>query len=86
MIKQKQDYYDIVYRLTKYQPSCKEDFNDLIELIDEFYSNKKYIYNVKQYLRNKCKHIAEVSKVGKTADYMKYLLGHYYLKDKASWR
>ena len=80
----KQDYYDALYKLSKYSKDCKEEFNLLSGLIESAFTKKRSDLTIKAYLRRKCEHIAKVSGKYDTSTYMRYLLGPHYSMEERS--
>ena len=80
----KQDYYDALYKLSKYSKDCKEEFNLLSGLIEYAFAEKNKSRNIKLYLRRKCEHIAKESGKYDTSTYMRYLLGPHYSMEERS--
>lgn len=79
----KQDYYDALYKLSKYSKDCTAEFNLLYGLIEYAFSKKNEL-KIKAYIRKKCAHIAKVSGLYDTSTYMRYMLGPHYGNDERS--
>ena len=77
MRRNKQYYYDLLYKTVGRHPQYKQEFEELIEIVDECFDKEKYISNLKKYIRRKCEHIAKVSGLHTTKAYMEYMLGPY---------